>query len=68
MRIALWIIAICEIIRTAQNHIQLAHIRHNEKNQDNAYAEFIKSLKQSDKEFVKQMLMEYEKEHREDVD
>lgn len=31
---------------------------------DNAYAEFVKSLKQSDKEFVRRMLEEFEKEEK----
>lgn len=66
MKIAVWIIAICEVIRAAQNMIQLWHIKHNQINQDNAYAEFIKSLKQSDREFVKRMLKEYEKNEAEE--
>lgn len=68
MKIAIWVIAICEVIRMLQNSIQLRHIKHNQINQDNAYAEFIKSLKQSDREFVRRMLEEYEKEYGEDVD
>ncbi len=68
MKIAIWVIAICEIIRAIQNQIQINHIKHAEKSQDNAYAEFIKSLRQSDKEFVRRMLEEYEKEYGEDVD
>ncbi len=66
MKIAVWIIAICEVIRMLQNSIQLRHIKHNQINQDNAYAEFIKSLKQSDREFVKRMLKEYEKNEAEE--
>lgn len=68
MKIAIWVIATCEIIRAIQNQIQINHIKHVEKSQDNAYAEFIKSLRQSDKEFVRRMLEEYEKEYGEDVD
>ena len=30
MKIAVWIIAICEVIRAAQNMIQLWHIKHNQ--------------------------------------
>ena len=63
MIIALWIIAVCEIIRAAQNMIQIATIRHDTQGRDNAYAEFVKSLKQSDRDFVKQMLEEFEKEY-----
>lgn len=66
MKIAVWIIAICEVIRMLQNSIQLRHIKHNQINQDNAYAEFIKSLKQSDREYVKRMLKEFEKNEAEE--
>lgn len=68
MKIAVWIIAICEVIRMLQNSIQLRHIKHNQINQDNAYAEFIKSLKQSDREYVKRMLKEFERQEAENDD
>lgn len=61
MVLALWIIAICEVIRALQNMIQLAHVKKSEKMSANAYQEFIKSLNKSDREFVKDMLKEYEK-------
>lgn len=62
MKIAIWIIAICEVIRMAQNAIQLSHAKRSEKRSVNAYNEFIKNLKQSDREFVRNMLEEFEKE------
>ena len=58
MNKALWIIAVCEIIRTIQNSIQLAYVNRNDKRSDNALQEFITHLKMSDKEFVKDMLEE----------
>ena len=61
MKTALWIIAVCEVIRVAQNMVQIMTIRHDTKGRDNAYAEFVKSLKQSDREFVRRMLDEFEK-------
>ena len=61
MTIALWVIAICEVIRAAQNSIQLWHVKKSEKVSENAYQEFIKSLHKTDREFVKDMLKEYEK-------
>lgn len=61
MRTAIWIIAICEVIRMVQNWIQIHTIRHDTKGRDDAYAEFVKSLKQSDREFVRRMLEEFEK-------
>ena len=60
METALWIIAICEVIRAAQNMVQIMTIRHDTKGRDNAYAEFVKSLKQSDREFVRRVLDEFE--------
>ena len=62
MMAAIWIIAICEVIRMLQNFIQIHMVRHDTSARDNAYAEFIKSLKSTDKEFVKRMLEEFEKE------
>lgn len=61
MIIAIWIIAICEVIRALQNAMQIHMVRHDTDARDNAYAEFIKSLKSTDKEFVKRMLEELEK-------
>ena len=61
MTIALWIIAICEVIRALQNWIQIAMIKHDTGAMDNAYAEFVKSLKDDDREFVRKMLDEFEK-------
>jgi len=60
--VALWIIAICEVIRALQNMIQIMAIRHDVSKRDNAYAEFIKSLKKDDKQFVKEMLEEFERQ------
>lgn len=62
MIIAIWIIAICELIRIAQNMIQLLAIKRDAKNKDNVYAEFIKSLRGTDKEFVREMLEEFERQ------
>lgn len=62
MTIAIWIIAICEVIRMLQNAVQIKTIKHDTKGRDNAYAEFIKSLKQTDREFVRQMLEEFERQ------
>lgn len=62
MKTAIWIIAICEVIRAAQNMVQIMAIRHDTEGRDNAYAEFIKSLKSTDKEFVRRMLEEFEEQ------
>ena len=61
MTIALWIIAICELIRAAQNVIQLEMVRRDAGARDNAYAEFVRSLHDTDREFVRKMLKEFEK-------
>ena len=60
MIVALWIIATCEIVRILQNSLQLVSLIKDRDKRDNAYAEFVKSLKQTDKEFVKRMLQEFE--------
>ena len=62
MIVALWIIAGCEVIRAVQNMIQIMTIRQDTGARDNAYAEFVKSLHQTDKEFVRRMLDEFERE------
>lgn len=62
MIVALWIIAICEVIRAVQNMIQIGMVRHDSLNRDNAYSEFVKSLKDTDREFVKKMLTEFEEQ------
>lgn len=66
MTTALWIIAICEVLRMVQNALQLRMIRHDTGARDNAYAEFVKSLKTDDREMVKQLLDEYEKRYGEE--
>lgn len=64
MIIALCIIAACEVIRLVQNTIQLIMLRLDTGARDNAYAEFVKSLKASNREFVKRMLEEFEEQER----
>ena len=61
----LWIIAICEIIRALQNALQIAMLLHDTGARDNAYKEFVKSLKSSDREFVEKMLKEFEEQEHE---
>ena len=65
MTVALWIIAICEVIRALQNMVQIVALKHDLSQRDNAYAEFIKNIKQSDREFVRNMLEEFEKQEGE---
>ena len=59
MKTAIWIIAICEVIRALQNAWQLWIVKRDTGARDNAYSEFVKSLKQTDREFVKGMLEEF---------
>lgn len=61
MIVAIWIIAIVEVIRMIQNMVQIAAIKHDAKGRDNAYAEFVKSLHSTDREFVREMLEEFER-------
>ena len=62
MKTAIWIIAICELIRAAQNALQLRAMRSEKGMRENAYQEFVKSLKSTDSEFVKRLLDEFEKD------
>lgn len=59
MKTAIWIIAICEVIRAAQNALQLSAMRGEKGMRENAYQEFVKSLRLTDREFVKKMLEEF---------
>ena len=61
MTIALWIIAICEVVRGVQNFVQIRMIRHDSGARDNAYAEFVKSLRMDDREMVKRVLEEFQR-------
>ena len=60
MKIAVWIIAVCEVVRAVQNFVQISFVRRDTGARDNAYAEFVKSLKMTDREFVERMLKEFE--------
>lgn len=66
MTMALWIIAVCEVIRAIQNIVPIVVQVRNSKSQENAYSEFIKSLKKSDKEFIDDMIQEWKRQEEED--
>ena len=57
INVCLAVIAACEVIRIVQLELS---IRHDRKAKEDIYAEFIKSLKASDREWVRQMLKKYE--------
>jgi len=59
MKVAIWIIAVCELARVLQNMVQIIEIARGGKSRDNAYSEFVKSLKMSDKQFVERILNEF---------
>ena len=65
MEIAIWIIAICEIIRIMQNSLQLVKLVFNNRNDKfmkTATDEFVKSMQKSDREFVAEILKKIEGE------
>ena len=64
MTVALWIIAIVETIRMIEQSLQLRLIAKDTGARDNAYAELVKSLKMTDREFVQRMLEEFEQTER----
>lgn len=68
MNIAIWIIAVCEVLRMLQNAMQLYLVRRDSGARDNAYAEFVKSLKRDDREMVKELLNEFEKQKAGDAE
>ena len=65
MKTALWIIALCEVVRAVQNAVQIRAIKRDTGVRDNAYSEFVKSLKMNDRQFVERMLKEFEKQEGE---
>lgn len=68
MAIALWVIALIEGIRLIEQTLQLRLLVKDTGARDNAYAEFVKSLKSSDKEFIRRLLEELEENTDESED
>ena len=66
MKAAIWIIAICELIRAAQNTVQLMEIKHDTGARDNAYKAFVDSLKDTDREMVRKLLEEFRRGEEDD--
>ena len=66
MQIVLWIIAACEVIRAVQNAIQLHMLSRDRGARENAYSEFVRSLKKSDREFLRELLEEFERQEDHD--
>ena len=67
MNIAIWIIAIVEVIRMLQNCIQIMQIKKANSNPqfERATDEFIKSLNKTDSEFMEQMLEQLKENNNE---
>jgi hypothetical protein len=65
MTIALWIIAAVETFRAVCQYKQLRLIERDTGSRDRVHEEFIKSLKESEQEFVRRMLEEFEQTERE---
>lgn len=66
MIIAIWIIAICEIVRALQNGLQLYMVHKDTGERDNAYKAFVDSLNDSDEEMVRKLLEEFERQNGDD--
>lgn len=60
MKIAIWIIAICEVIRMLQNFIQIWQIKKTNgmEQMNRATDAFVESLSKTDAEFVEDVLRE----------
>lgn len=61
MTIALWVIALIEAVRLIEQTLQLRMLMKDTGARENAYAEFVKSLKATDREFVRNVLEELER-------
>ena len=61
MTVAIWIIAICEVVRLIQNTLQLIMMNkaRNDDQLKRATDAFVKSLNMSDEEFVKGLCEKY---------
>ena len=59
MKTALWIIAICSVIRIVQNGIQLSMLIGEREQRKRLNNEFIDSLKKDNREWVKDTLNEF---------
>lgn len=66
--IAIWLIVLIEVIRAIQNGMQLCMARNQTRLNVKATDEFIKSLKKSDREFVRDMLEAYERQEGGDTE
>lgn len=62
MKAALWVIAICEAVRAVQSVIYTVAASSDKADRKNVYQEFVKSLKRSDREFVKGLLKEFDEQ------
>lgn len=68
MIIAIWLIAICELIRIVQNTVQLLAIKQDTGARDNAYKAFVDSLKDTDREMVRKLLEEFRRGEEDETD
>ena len=59
MTIALWIIAICSVVRIIQNSIQLSMLIDEKEQRKRLNNEFIESLKQDNRTWVEDTLNEF---------
>ena len=62
MKVALWIIAACEVVRILQYQIQLGMMKDDTSARDDAYKAFVRSLDVPDREMVKKLLQEFEEQ------
>lgn len=60
MTYAIWIIAVCELVRLVQNSIQLTYSKKHSQLDKELTNEFIDSLRQDNSEWVESMLKEFD--------
>ncbi len=62
MTTALWIIAICSVVRIIQNGIQLYTILTERDKREICYDEILKSVSLPDEEIAKRLMMKWEED------
>ena len=65
MTIALWIIAICSVIRIIQNSIQLSMLIGEKELRKDLNNEFIESLKKDNRQWAEDILNEFNEREKE---
>lgn len=64
MKVAIWIIAICSVVRIIQNSIQLSMLIGEQDQRKRLHNEFIDSLRKDNQEWAEDLLTEFVEQKR----